>query len=184
MSNNSLNNSDVNTLINFFQTLSGFQKVNRFKVNIIPPKDAKLDATVLFATSVQIPQQLVTYYPDSVAPSGPLVDIPIRRGYDERFIMDFIVDKNWKTREFFDKWMDYMFVSKKGKTNSLYVKYYTDITGTVEIYGLDDNSNTNKKITLYDAYPTTIIPGQLSNDLPNDYLTLSVDMNYRYYKTG
>ena len=183
-----LKKSDVNSLVNFFSNLSGFQRTNRFRVDITPPSGSALDNTVLFASMVQLPQQVVTYFPDTVSPSAPMVDVPIKREYDERFIIDFIVDKNWKARSFFDKWMDYMFKynkngSQKGGTPN-YVKYYSEIVGTVDIYALDTSSNTNQRITLHDAFPSTIIPSQLMNDAPNDYLTLSVDMNYRYYTTN
>jgi len=184
--NKSLQNSDIGTLVSFFQNLSGFQRSNRFRVDVTPPTGANLDQTVLFATNVQIPQQVVTYYPDTVAPSGPNIDIPVKREYDERFIIDFIVDKTWKTRKFFDDWIDYMFIGDRRNTrnNSLFVRYFGEITGTVDIYALDNNEQTNRRITLYDAYPSTILPTQMMNDATNDYLTLTVDMNYRYYTTS
>ena len=65
--------------------------------------------------------------------------------------------------------------------NSTRVQYFTDIVGTLEIEALDQNDNVVKTITLYDAYPKQIIPTQFSNDTPNQYLTLIVDMMYRYY---
>ena len=184
--NNKLNNSDVNSLITFFQNLSGFQRSNRFRVDITPPKKSNLDQTVLFATTVQIPQQVVTYYPDTVAPSGPNIDIPLQRNFDERFIIDFIVDKNWKARQFFDNWINFIFTgsSTNADKNSKSVGYFTDITGTVDIYALDGTDSVNQRITLYDAYPHTIVPTQMMNDAPNDYLTLTVDMKYRYYTTS
>lgn len=184
MAVNDLNNSDVTSLINFFQKRSGFQRSNRFRVTITPPAALKLDSTVLFASMVQMPQQVITYYGDTVSPSGPLVELPVRREYDDRFIIDFIVDKNWKTRQFFDQWIDFMFANRGSNFNSAYVKYFSEITGTVDIFPLDTASNVNQRITLFDAYPSTIIPSQMMNDAPNDYLTLSVDMNYRYYRTN
>ena len=65
--------------------------------------------------------------------------------------------------------------------NSTRVQYFTDIVGTLEIEALDQNDGVVKTITLYDAYPKQIIPTQFSNDTPNQYLTLIVDMMYRYY---
>jgi hypothetical protein len=183
--NSNLNNGDVGTLISYFKKLSGVQRSNRFKVDINPPSPLK--EVSLFATNVQVPSQVINYYPDTMSPSGANIDVPIKREYDDRFIIDFIVDKNWICRDFFDRWLNLLFVnfsenSTKDK-NSFQVNYRDSIAGTVDIYALDGNDSTNKKITLYGAWPSTILPTQLMNDAPNDYLTLTIDMNYRYYRS-
>lgn len=175
-------NSDVNTLINHFKTVSGFQRSNRFRVDITPPSG--LAAVSLFATNVQIPSQTISYYQDTMSPSGAYVDVPVKREFDERFIIDFIVDKTWRARQFFDGWMDLMFKSKPGTNNSRLVNYRNSIVGKVDIFALDTNNKTNRRITLVDAWPSTIVPTQMMNDAPNDYLTLTIDINYRYYTTS
>lgn len=189
-------NNDVNSLIGFFQNASGFQRSNRFKVLINVPTQITRQypdqfTTVnnqisLFATTVQIPQQVITYFPDTMSPSGAEIDIPLKRGFDERFIIDFIVDTKWQTRRFFEAWMNIMFINSTNPIpsfkNSIIVNYQKEISSTVNIYALDQNGKTNRQITLYQAWPSTLLPTQMMNDAPNDYLTLSVDMNYRYYK--
>jgi len=187
-------NNDVNSLIGFFQGVSGFQRSNRFKVVINVPTQITTQypgqfpivnkQISLFATTVQIPQQLITYFPDTMSPSGAEIDIPLKRGFDERFIIDFIVDSKWQARRFFEAWMNIMFINDTTSSfkNSIIVNYQNNISSTVDIYALDQNGNTNRQITLYQAWPSTLLPTQMMNDAPNDYLTLSVDMNYRYYK--
>jgi hypothetical protein len=187
-------NNDVNSLIGFFQGVSGFQRSNRFKVVINVPDEITKQypgqftivnkQIFLFATTVQIPQQVITYFPDTMSPSGAEIDIPLKRGFDERFIIDFIVDSKWQARRFFEAWMNIMFInSVNGKfKDSIIVNYQNNISSTVDIYALDQNGNTNRQITLFQAWPSTLLPTQMMNDAPNDYLTLSVDMNYRYYK--
>ncbi|NCA21693.1 MAG: hypothetical protein EBS86_11225, partial [Crocinitomicaceae bacterium] len=90
---------------------------------------------------------------------------------------------NWNTRQFFDKWIDLMFIDKQtqGGKKSHVLEYYNEIIGKVTIQPLDINNNINKTFTLYGAWPSTILPTQMMNDAPNSYLTLTVDMNYRYY---
>jgi hypothetical protein len=187
-------NNDVNSLIGFFQGVSGFQRSNRFKVVINVPTQITTQYSgqfpivnnqiSLFATTVQIPQQLITYFPDTMSPSGAEIDIPLKRGFDERFIIDFIVDSKWQARRFFEAWMNIMFINDTTSSfkNSIIVNYQKEISSTVDIYALDQNGNTNRRITLYQAWPSTLLPTQMMNDAPNDYLTLSVDMNYRYYR--
>jgi len=188
-------NNDVNSLIGFFQGVSGFQRSNRFKVVINVPTQITTQYSgqfpivnkqiSLFATTVQIPQQVITYFPDTMSPSGAEIDIPLKRGFDERFIIDFIVDSKWQARRFFEAWMNIMFINSSDTPkfkNSIIVNYQNNISSTVDIYALDQNGNTNRQITLYQAWPSTLLPTQMMNDAPNDYLTLSVDMNYRYYR--
>jgi hypothetical protein len=190
MSNTPNINSDVNSLINKFQQLSGFQRSNRFEVEITPPAKALETSPSIFnnfifhASSVQIPSQVINYYQDSLSPGGPMYDVPMKREYDDRFIIDFIVDKTWKCRRFFDQWMEWIFknhATGTGYKSSSITNYYDDITGTITIRALDTNNSLNKKIVLEKAWPSTILPTQMMHDNPNDYLTLSVDINYRYY---
>jgi hypothetical protein len=123
--------------------------------------------------------------------SGAYIDIPVKRDFDDRFIIDFIVDKNWECRRFFDDWMEFMFETNSGaggRKNSWIVNWWDQIVGNVNIYALNQSvvsgttNNVNRQIRLVDAWPSTILPTQMMNDTPNDYLTLSVDMNYRYYE--
>lgn len=174
--------SDIATLINTFTSMSGFQLSNRFAVTINPPLGVSSPIIPIFASTVQTPSQAIVYEPDNMSPSGPSIMVPVKRSYDDRFIIEFIVDTNWDIRKFFDDWMDWMFISSNDDTkNSTRVRYWDQIVGNIVIEALTRNDITAKTLTLYDAYPKTIIPTQMSNDTPNQYLTLMVDMNYRYY---
>lgn len=182
--------SDITTLITAFSTASGFQKSNRFRINIIPPNaipggvQITPKAFTVFASNIQTPSQSIIFYEDTMSPSGPPISIPLRRNYDDRYIIEFIIDKEWNIRSFFDSWINALFLNTGTNTankNSTRVQYFDDIVGNLEIEALDQNDNVVKTITLYDAYPKQIIPTQFSNDTPNQYLTLIVDMMYRYY---
>lgn len=181
--------SDITTLIEAFSTVSGFQKSNRFRINIIPPTNIPGGSEIIptsftvFASNIQTPSQSIIFYEDTMSPSGPPIGIPIRRNYDDRYIIEFIIDKNWNIRSFLDSWIDSIFINstKSSTKNSTKVQYWDNIVGTLIIEALDQNDNVAKTITLYNAYPRQIIPTQFSNDTPNQYLTLIVDMMYRYY---
>ena len=182
--------SDITTLITAFSTASGFQKSNRFRISITPPAaipgGSQITPTsfTVFASNIQTPSQSIIFYEDTMSPSGPPISIPIRRNYDDRYIIEFIIDKKWNIRDFFDSWMDSMFVnttSGSSKVNSSRVQYWNKTVGKLVIEALDQNDGVAKTITLHDAYPKQIIPTQFSNDTPNQYLTLIVDMMYRYY---
>ena len=104
-------------------------------------------------------------------------------------------------RRFFDDWMELMFISNVNATNtspgggsvirknSVIVNFWSNILGQMDIYALGNSSGSgtnqevvNRQIRLKDVWPGTILPTQMMYDTPNDYLTLSVDINYRYYE--
>lgn len=174
----------IDSILNYFS--NGFQKVNRFEVRIA-------SNTTFWASSAQIPQQDVTYYPENFSPSGPIIQVPLRRGYDDRFLVDFIVEKDWAVRNYFETWFNTMFSSTSGsatRSSKVKTRNTSGNLRTVEIIALNDaippNSSDEKvsqnaKFTLYEAFPKLLLPSQFTNDMPNQYLSLTVDFNYRYY---
>jgi hypothetical protein len=174
--------NSITNITNFFD--KGFQRTNRFEVTII--KDNTV-AGPFWASQSQIPAQTIVYFPETFAPSGPQIMIPVKREYDDRFLIDFIVDQDWKVRIFFENWYNSMFTALNtnllgAKSNSLVARNTVSNLAKIEIKALATNGEEKQLITLYEAYPKLLLPGQFSHDIPNQYLTLSVDFNYRYYK--
>jgi hypothetical protein len=175
--------NSIDKLIDTFDNMGGAQRANRYEVTINPPTALGYNTNVPFiASSVQVPTHITEYYQDTMAPSGSYIDIPIKRQFDQMFKIDFIVDYSWNIRQFFENWVDLIFNRQSNESrNSVMVNYYDNITGTITINALDQNGNTSRTITLYGAWPGTIMPAMMSNDLQNNYLTLQIDMNYRNY---
>lgn len=170
--------SSVQNIVSYFAS-NGIQKSNKFSITITPPSTLTAYTGEVFATSIQTPSRSILYYPDTMNPSGPIIQVPLRRLYDDRFIIEFMVDQKWNIASFFQKWMDLITSDTTSKLASV-VRYYDDITGKIVISALDPKNVAGKTITLYGAWPKTIIPNTMSNDMVNQYLTLMVDMNYRY----
>ena len=155
----------------------GFQRTNRFEVSF-----SRQEKT-FWASQCQIPQQYVVYYPDTMAPSGPQIHIPVKREYDERFLIDFIVESDWAVRKYFENWYDSIFSSVTGNRSGTVSARSTPANlSDITVKALNENGSVNATFTLFEAYPKLLLPSQFSNDLPNQYLTLSVDFNYRYYR--
>jgi len=181
-----LKTNGIDAITSYFS--GGFQKANRFEVRI-----GGNEGVVFWATSVQIPQQDVTYYPENFSPSGPIIQVPLRRGYDDRFLVDFIVESNWAVRKYFETWMDSMFSSTSAaasRSRKVKVRNTTGNLRDIQIFALNDalkinsgapNQGVNAKFTLFEAYPKLLLPSQFTNDATNQYLSLTVDFNYRYY---
>jgi hypothetical protein len=169
----------ISEILNYFR--GGFQRTNRFEVAITNNNITKN----FWASSCQIPSQTVVFYPDNFSPSGPIINIPVKREYDERFLIDFIVEGDWTVRKYFEDWFNEMFTLLNTgfntiKSNSVYPR--SSSLGEISVKALDTNGNSKATFTLYEAYPKLLLPGQFTHDEPNKYLTLTVDFNYRYYK--
>ena len=174
--------SKISEVLNYFSR--GFQRTNRFEVEIQRGNES---AKTFWATSCQVPSQTVVFYPDSFSPSGPPINIPIKKEYDERFLIDFIVERNWAVRKYFEDWMDNFFTTlnvglNTTKANSIFPRNNTANLGTVTVKAMSETDEVNTTFVLYEAYPKLLLPSTFSNDEPGNYLTLSVDFNYRYYK--
>ena len=179
--------NSINEIITYFSR--GIQKSNRFNVSIF---DATQTVSNFWAVSTQIPEQSIFYYPETFGPSSPIINIPVKRVFDERFLIEFIVDADWNVREYFETWFDNMFspLSQElgsNKSSRVRTRDFGNNLRKIEIMALNDSSipnltNFNGKFTLYEAYPKLILPSEMSNDNMNQYLTMTVDFNYRYYK--
>lgn len=165
----------ISTITSYFT--KGFQRTNRFEVAFTRQNKT------FWATQCQIPQQYIVYYPDTMSPSGPTINIPVKREYDERFLIDFIVESDWAVRKYFESWYDSMFSSiVPGRSKTVDARNTISNLSDITVKALNENGDTNVTFTLYEAYPKLLLPSQFSNDTPNQYLTLSVDFNYRYYR--
>lgn len=174
--------SRIQEVLNYFNN-GGFQRTNRFEVNI-KRGDSTLTA---WASQCQVPSQTIAFYPDNTfSPSGPPIPIPIKREYDERFLIDFIVEGNWSVRKYFENWFDGGFsnlnIGNGVKSNSITPRNTENFLGQITITALDQKDTAKSSFILYEAYPKLLLPGQFSNNEFNQYLTLTVDFNYRYYK--
>jgi hypothetical protein len=197
------NNGGITDILSYFSQ-NGFQRTNRYTVSITRPgytilgktkQDDKEVAPItdtFWATSVQIPSQTVAWFPESFGPSSPTLQIPLKREFDDRFLIDFIVDENWKVRKYFEDWINLIFYPQKGfsgeglitKTSRIIPKLNNkEMLKQIDISALNVNGEEKYKFTLHEVFPKLLLPSQFANDQPNQYLTLTVDFNYRYYTT-
>jgi len=174
--------NSITEITNYFS--KGFQRSNKFEVTITKGSAV---AGPFWASQSQIPAQTLVFFPETFSPSGPLISIPVKREYDDRFLIDFIVDQDWNVRTYFENWYNTMFTPLApglyaAKSNSVVERNSSNNLATIAIKALDYDGNVKKTFNLYEAYPKLLLPSQFSNDIPNQYLTLTVDFNYRYYR--
>jgi len=143
------------------------QRVNRYSIDFSPVEGKQPDT--FFATMVQIPSRSILYFPDSVAPFAPNYKVPLKHEWDEKFIVEFLVDEAFTIRKFIEDWMD-----------SLIGNYYynDNKTSTMTISALGINNILKPIFTLHDVWPKLISPSEFNTDRP-DLLRMQVDFAYR-----
>lgn len=169
-------NNSISEITSYFSR--GFQKVNRFEVTF-SRGNAKF-----WASECQIPEQAVEWFQDTtMSPSGPTIQIPVKREYDKQFLISFIVETGWQVRKYFETWIDGMFSPLlAGKSKTMDYRNGSGNLSNITIKAIGEDSAVNATFILYEAFPKLILPSQFSNDVPNQYLSLMVDFNYRYYR--
>lgn len=169
--------NSIDSIINYFGT-RGIQKANRFSARITSPVGDGVFPVMIS----QVPGQQVIYYPDTVGPIAPYAEIPVKREYDSRFLMEFPQDETWECRSFFESWFDYIFKTNDTTRINNNIRYFDDISGTVVVNGLNENGTPTCTFTLYNAWPATVLPAYFMQGARDQILTFSVDINYRYYR--
>lgn len=169
--------NSIDSIINYFGQ-RGIQKANRFSARISSPIGQGVFPTLIS----QVPGQQVIYYPDTVGPIAPYAEVPVKREYDSRFLMEFPLEETWECRKFFEDWFDYIFKTSEQTKINTNIRYFDDISGTITVNGLNENGNATCNFTLYNAWPATVLPSYFMQGARDQILTFSVDINYRYYR--
>lgn len=177
------NTGKIDDIIHFWSAKGGFQRANRYRVQITRPNQPALEAV---AISVQTPARNIEYIEDTtMGPSNPSIKVPIRNYYDDRFIVTFVIDSKWEVRTYIEDWIDAIFPSRiSNQANyigSTVAPYMGDNLGRILFTPLTVNHNPAYEFYLEQAYPKSIFPGEMAQQLMDTPMTLIVDFNYRYY---
>jgi hypothetical protein len=147
------------------------QRANRYSVQFSKGKGNLPTAPTFFATMVQIPSRSVLYFPDSVNPWNPNFKVPLKQEWDDKFIVEFLVDEQFSIRAFIENWMD-----------SLQEQWQFDKNGgsnIMNISSVQTDGKVNSRFTLYDVWPKLILPSEFNTDNP-ELLRMQVDFAYTY----
>ena len=108
--------------------------------------------------------------------SGPSLKLPYDITYND-IDLNIICSQDMQERVAFEKWIDFI-VNPNGSL-SFYDVYAKGII--LQISQLDENGDSLIKYTMYDVYPISISPMNLSWEETNTYQRFSVTLNYRRY---
>jgi hypothetical protein len=179
----SFNSSTITDLVTQLST-KPIQRSNRFYISFTGLANtitADIDKPFI-ASMVQIPSRTILYFPDTAGPFEPPFRVPLQHQYDDKLIVEFLVDEEHRIRKFIETWMDNIRMPKNSQYlgSTLYdAKEKCIATMTIQPQK-SDNTGQSATYTLYDVWPKLILPSEMSSDTP-DFLKLIVDFSYRYY---
>ena len=181
------NLTGISSLIDYLSKSSP-QRMNRYQVAFLLASSKVQGPQTFFATMVQIPSRSIQFYPDSVGPYTPTWKVPLKQEFDDKFIIEFLVDENFQIRKFIEDWMDNLVknVNIGKKPGNFLFDPGVETTAKMTITPLDSNGNVATAataMTLYNAWPKLILPSEFNMD-SGDLLRMQVDFNYRYMSMG
>jgi len=191
-----LTSTGINNILSTFHTNEGYAQPNKYEVLIFPPaKPASgnqnpskklLSESIslndkkeisLRCESVTLPGRNLSTTGDSNI-HGPLREVVNNVNYVDSVAMVFQASADLRERVFFEKWQYTAF-----NPDTWNVGYYNDYVGTVNIYLLDKNNKRKYGLRLEECFPKSIAPTELSYAPNNEIIKLTIDMNFRYWRT-
>ena len=185
----------LNDVISSFNSNEGYAQPNKYEVMIFPPtppptrgenystgkislitSDEKRKISMR-CESVTLPGRNLSSTPDANV-HGPVREVVNNVNYADSVAMTFQASSDLKERVLFEKWQYAAFNPRTWN-----VGYYNDYVGSVFIYLLDKQDQRRYGLKLWEAFPKSIAPTELSYISNNELIKLSIAMNFRYWTT-
>lgn len=161
-------------------TRTGLANTSHFAVLFRKPKvvpsqkysSEEIEKVFMFCESTTLPG--MSYSSTPTRTFGEVVEMPYDRLFDN-VTLNFLVDKDMKVKMFFDEWM-------AGIQNpyTRQFNYYSDYTTDLEIEMYDKTSNIKYKVTMYEAYPKSMGPIEVSS-ASTDVMRVSISFQFKYW---
>ena len=116
---------------------------------------------------------------------GPITKFAYETGYQD-LDMQIIASEDFRERVFFEVWMENIINQSNlrdgNKSNAGLSKYYNQYaTGQVRIFQASPDTKILARYTLYNAYPISLSPMNLTWEEQDTYQRFTVTMTYRYH---
>ena len=186
----------MNDILSGFHSNEGYAQPNRYEVLIFSPtqfssgpgdnasrgeisqiSSSDKKEISLRCESITLPGRNLSSTPDTNI-HGPLREVVNNVNYADSVTMVFQASSDLRERVFFEKWQYTAFNPKTWN-----VGYYNDYVGSVFIYLLDKQDQRKYGLKLWECFPKSIAQTDLSYASNNEIIRLTVDMNFRYWKT-
>lgn len=180
---------DISKFANKVNEMGGAAPVNRFLVNIIPPKkmvnkDSQEKLAMLCETQSLPGAAIGTFDRSTPYGYGPNYKLPWGVIFSD-IDLGFIGDSRGFVHNFFMTWLNQVVefnvdsITKVGASSvPFFVNYQEDYATQITIHALDVLGNKLITYTLHNAYPIIVSDVQGSWQANNQYMKIQVKMNY------
>lgn len=151
---------------------TGLARQNRFTVSISSPASGDANLVQLFCEQAVLPS--LSFSSQPVRTYGEQREVVYDRNF-ESITLTFLIDKQYKVKDFFDKWMNQII-----NPNTRLVGYYENYTKEMQILTQDTKDNNTYLVKLFEVYPKSIAPITLDHN-SKDVAKLQVTFNYKYH---
>ena len=159
----------------------GGARANRFEVLVDFPAFAgtseDIRKTAFLCSSTQLPGSTLGVIEQPFR--GRVLKLPGDRTFDE-WDVTFVNDTDFALRNAFERWHNAMnsYNSNTGNTEP------GEVMSSVTVYQLDSQDNRVKEYTLLLAWPTTVAPVEVGQDMNDQIETFSVTFAYSDIRNG
>jgi hypothetical protein len=162
----------------------GLASANMFAVEMAIPNVVRstygdfhnLQAISLFCDQVQLPDQNISTA--QVRTYGEVRETPYENLYGN-INMSFICDSDYKTKHFFDTW-----IQNISNPETRHINYYKDyVVPVIRITTLNSAEAEVYRVALYECYPKQIQAVTLDY-ASKEVVKVSVSMNYKYWRSA
>lgn len=152
-------------------------RTNQYEVFVNGPQCLGSNTSDLFwAQAVTIPGRALST--KEVRTFGPQRDMPYERLYSGDLDITFVSQKGENIRAYFEKWMDCVIDPFENTLTNSRDNYI----GGLEIDMLLENGEVTSQYAIFEVFPKTISPVNLSYTSVNEYMTFTVSFSFREYE--
>jgi hypothetical protein len=163
----------LNEFISKIKTESA-ARTNRFSVLISNTGSSAYDTDLVQLYCEQASLPSITFASQPVRTYGEQREVVYDRNF-ETLTLNFIVDRQYKIKEFFDQWGKQI-VDPITRLSG----YYNDYTKSIIITTQDTQDNNTYECEIFEAYPKSIASIGLDHN-SKDIVRLQVTFNYKYH---
>ena len=163
------------TLNEFISTIKtqGTARLNRFSVLISNPATSSYnDLVQLYCEQAALPS--ISFASQPTRTYGEQREVVYDRTF-EALTLTFIVDRQYKVKEYFDAWID-----KIVDPTTRNVGYYDQYVRNIKITTQDTKDSNTYETEIFEAYPKTIGAINLDHN-SKDIVKLQVTFNYKFH---
>lgn len=166
------------TIDDFYATLSGSAKPNRFDCQLFLPSALQTSSQLpkdlsLRITGVSLPGKNIRTTTDENI-YGPSYEVAQGLTYGEEITIEFLLKNNHEERLVFNAWQDYIV-----SPTTYNVSYYNEYVSNMRVWQLDEQENKTAGIEIRNVYPKTVNAIEYSTESSSQIIKTTVGMTFK-----